>query len=200
MIKTVFFDIGNVLLTIHPEKVVHDLSLNAGMSEQPVKEVLCGEIHEAYERGELTDSEFCSGVLQQLSPRCRLTQEQFFSCWQGMLGEATDTLSYALSLTDSMDVWLASNTNRHHLHEGGVERLLEGFTGAIYSSDVGYRKPDERFFQEMLRISTASVSESLFIDDREENVIAAASLGITVIHYRFHAQLLEEIKNNEIIS
>ena len=200
MIKTVFFDIGNVLLTIHPERVVHQLSVCAGVSEQRVEEVMRGEIHDAYERGELADSEFCFGVLEQLSPSHKLTQDQFFCCWRGMLGEATNTLSYALSLADSMAVWLASNTNRHHIHEGGVGRLLAGFTGAVYSSDVGYRKPDERFFQEMLRVATTSVAESLFIDDREENVIAANSLGISVIHYRSHAQLLEEMKKIEIIS
>ena len=200
MIKTVFFDIGNVLLTIHPEIVVHELSLTAAVSEQRVEEVLKGEIHDAYERGELADSEFYFGVLEKLSPRRRLTQDQFFSCWRGMLGEAPDTLSYALSLSDSKAVWLASNSYGHHIFEGGVGRILEGFKGALYSSDVGCRKPDERFFQEMLRIATASVSESLFIDDREENVIAAASLGISVIHYRTHAQLLEEMKKIEIIS
>ncbi|MEE2876546.1 MAG: HAD family phosphatase [Candidatus Neomarinimicrobiota bacterium] len=200
MIRIAFFDIGNVLLTIHLERVVLELSLATGMTEDIIGEILNGEIHDAYERGELTDREFYSGVMKKLSPIHTLTQEQFFSCWRGMLGKATDTLSYALSLMDSIPVWLASNTNRHHINEGGVGQRLEGFTGAVYSSDVGCRKPNEQFFRAMLGRSGASASESLFIDDRIENVTAAVSLGIKSIHYHSHIQLLEEVKKIEIIS
>ncbi len=199
MIITAFFDIGDVLLTIHPERVVSELARIAGVSEQLVGEVLSGEIHDAYERGELTDAQFYSAVMGKLSPVHTLKQERFFGCWRGMLGEETDTLSYALSLTDSIPVWLASNTNRHHIYEGGVARRLEGFTGAVYSSDVGSRKPDERFFRAMLRRAGASAHESLFIDDRIENVTAAASLGIRAIHYSSHDRLLDEMKKIEII-
>ena len=72
---------------------------------------------------------------------------------------------------------------------------MDGFAGAVYSFEVGERKPDERFFNAMLRAANANASESLFVDDLMENVAIAEKMGMTVIHYRSHEQFVKDFES-----
>jgi putative hydrolase of the HAD superfamily len=78
-----------------------------------------------------------------------------------------------------MPVWCLSNdvarwagTIRRSL---GVDHLLRG---AVISSDVGVRKPDARIYEHLLACVGCPPSDVLFIDDRVQNVAAAATLGV----------------------
>ena len=72
---------------------------------------------------------------------------------------------------------------------------MDGLSGAVYSFEVGARKPDERFFNAMLKVANANSSESLFVDDRMENVAIAEKMGMTVIHYRSHGQFVKDFES-----
>ena len=195
MIKTFFFDIGNVLLNIYSEEVVRQFTRAIGVETTVMVSALFGEMHDDYEKGELTDEQFFSSVMANISSEKKLTQTEFFDCWRSMLGDVTETFHYAQKLSKRIPVWLASNTNQHHINHGGVRTKMDGFAGAVYSFEVGARKPDERFFNAMLRAADANVSESLFVDDRMENVAAAGKMGMTVIHYRSHGQFVKDFES-----
>jgi putative hydrolase of the HAD superfamily len=47
---------------------------------------------------------------------------------------------------------------------------------------MGQRKPDPASFQFILDIEGLVAEETLFIDDNEPNVIAAASIGLQVLY------------------
>jgi FMN phosphatase YigB (HAD superfamily) len=76
-------------------------------------------------------------------------------------------------------VWCLSNDigrwSRQLRAELGLEPLL---AGAIVSSDVNVRKPDRRIFERLLSATGCRPVELLFVDDRQDNVTAAAALGI----------------------
>ena len=133
--------------------------------------------------------------MANISSEKKLTQTEFFDSWRSMLGEVTETFHYAQKLSKRIPVWLASNTNQHHINLGGVRTKMDGFAGAVYSFEVGARKPDERFFNAMLRAADANVSESLFVDDRMENVAIAEKMGMAVIHYRSHGQFVKDFES-----
>lgn len=198
MIKTVFFDIGNVLLTIDPDKVVTSIADATGVETAAVAAALSSESHDAYERGEISDEQFYSSVAAHISADGQMGKSQFFHCWRGMLGELTRTFAVAVELSKKCPVWVASNTNRHHIELGGVGSKMNSFAGAIYSFEVGARKPDESFFRAMLAMANTTASESLFVDDRMENVTAAEKYGMTAIHYLSHQQFIEDMKKLEI--
>ena len=195
MIRTLFFDIGNVILNIYPEDVVSQLTRTIGVETSVIVSALSGAVHDDYEKGKLTDEQFFSSVMANISSEKKLTQIEFFDCWRSMLGDITETFYYAQELSKKIPVWLASNTNQHHINIGGVRTKMGGFAGVVYSFEVGARKPDERFFKAMLRAADANASESLFVDDLMENVAIAEKMGMTVIHYRSHGQFVKDFES-----
>ncbi len=58
------------------------------------------------------------------------------------------------------------------------------FDHVIDSSAVALRKPDSRIYQHLLELLDRPAEEVVFIDDFEENLPAAADLGITTILFK----------------
>ena len=67
------------------------------------------------------------------------------------------------------------------------------FEGGIASCDVKINKPDPRIYQALLEDYHLKPSETIFIDDRTENVHAAYNLGITAIHYMGAGRLYKSL-------
>lgn len=75
-----------------------------------------------------------------------------------------------------------------------ARRPLEAwFDAVIVSCEVGVCKPDPRIFELCLSRLGVEPAEALFVDDRLENVEAAATLGLQTVHYTGD-HLLHEIR------
>jgi HAD superfamily hydrolase (TIGR01509 family) len=76
-------------------------------------------------------------------------------------------------------VWCLSNDiarwSQTLREKRGIENLL---SGAVISSNVGARKPDQKIYQCLLKRMGCRPDDLLFIDDRKRNVEAASTLGI----------------------
>lgn len=82
-------------------------------------------------------------------------------------------------------LFLFSNTNAiHHAHFIRAFESAHGFTfdslfeKAWYSHLIGHRKPDQTAFEFVLKEAGLEAAETLFIDDTQPNLTAAAKLGI----------------------
>jgi putative hydrolase of the HAD superfamily len=62
----------------------------------------------------------------------------------------------------------------------GIEQFLQG---SIISGDVGVRKPDKEIYTILIHSSGYTVENILFVDDREQNVVAARETGIETIMF-----------------
>ncbi len=72
-------------------------------------------------------------------------------------------------------------------------RWMENFSFKTFSADVREIKPDPAIYEHTLRGLGVAAAETLFVDDREENVRAARALGIAAIQFRSIAQLRKEL-------
>ena len=61
-IKVIFFDIGGVLLHIHPEKMIKKISSITDIPFDIVKNSFPEEAHDAYERGQMPDYDWYQSV------------------------------------------------------------------------------------------------------------------------------------------
>jgi putative hydrolase of the HAD superfamily len=71
---------------------------------------------------------------------------------------------------------------------------LAGFDQCLWSHALGMAKPDPAIYlkaAEALRTAPAGI---LFLDDREENIKAAAALGMQTLHYTSHAAFEREMR------
>jgi len=193
MIKTIFFDIGGVLLNIHPERTIKQLSDVTKITEQEIEAAFPEEEHHRYERGEISDSEFFKAVKRELPISNNLTEEKFWQAWSLLVGEETEVVNTMNNLTTKYPVWLLSNTNPYHILEEERFKLFDKITGGIYSFEVGSRKPEEDIYFKALEIAGVTAEKSLFIDDLIENVEMARSLNMNAIQFKSISDLNEQL-------
>jgi HAD superfamily hydrolase (TIGR01509 family) len=61
--------------------------------------------------------------------------------------------------------------------------VFECFDAQVISSEVRLGKPDRRFYEYLLTHCELNPAETIFIDDRLDNVEAAEELGIVPFHF-----------------
>ena len=65
----------------------------------------------------------------------------------------------------------------------------------LYSSELGVAKPDVKIYKILSDTLAIPYHEILFVDDFIENIHAAQTLGIQVIHFRTGMNLINQIKS-----
>ena len=183
-ITGIFFDIGGVLLNIHPERTIQCLNNCTGISKEIIKTAFSHEIHNKYEKGEINNQEFFESIKRVLPKTDSLCQSDFWEAWGMLLGEETSVSPVLRSCSKHIPVWLLSNTNPYHI-ELGAKRFsfLPLVTGSVFSYDVGYRKPDEDIFRIALNLAGKTPGEVFFIDDNLKNVNQARKMGLNSHHF-----------------
>ena len=201
-IKVIFFDIGGVLLRIHPEKMVKKISSITDVAFDVVKNSFPEEAHDAYERGQMTDYDWYQSCKNSLPTKNGLTENQFWDAWSMLLGNETDVLDILIRLKSFYKIWLLSNTNSRHI-KNEVEcnyKFPNLVDGAIYSSDVGYRKPEKKIYQLACEAAKETPESCVFIDDLKDNITGANQVGLHGIHYKNTLELKEELKVLNILN
>jgi putative hydrolase of the HAD superfamily len=68
---------------------------------------------------------------------------------------------------------------------------LEGFAHHTFSHRLGIAKPDAAIYQHAVEGLQIAAAEILFLDDREENVLAARAAGMVALQYIGHEAFLQ---------
>lgn len=93
---------------------------------------------------------------------------------------------------------LLSNVSRSHAQIKSQLGFYALFEPALYSYEIGVRKPDLKAYHILLEQLQLPPEEILFIDNKLANIKAAQSLGIDAIQFIDTAQLIEELKQRRI--
>ncbi len=93
------------------------------------------------------------------------------------------------SLRKRAKVYLLSNTNDLHWDlclekwfDAGENRCTDFFDKVFLSQNLKLEKPDPEIFKTVIQELGINPSETLFLDDRKENVEAAARCGLRTYH------------------
>lgn len=199
VIKNIIFDLGGVLLNIDYNKTTTAFK-NLGYTdfEKMYSMIKANNIFDNLETGHITESAFYEYMLE--SANAKVSKIEVTNAWNAMLLDfRTESLLYLQQLGKEYNLFLLSNTNQIHKtafeiklqEQTGHPSLDVFFTKTYYSHQVGMRKPNEDIFRFVQQDAGIFVSETLFIDDLNNNVATAAKLG-----FRTH-QLLpgEKIEN-----
>jgi putative hydrolase of the HAD superfamily len=199
MYKTIFFDIGGVLLNIYPDRTTDYLSSITNLTSQQIIDSFPEEDHHKYERGEISDDDFFAAIRNSLQNSNGLTKNKFWKAWSMMVGEKTEVVDVMERFTDNYSVWLLSNTNPYHIIKENRTNVFNKIHGAVYSYDVGYRKPEIEIYETALNMTNTQPENALFIDDLEENILAARSINIDAVHYTSYENLLENLTDRHLL-
>ena len=193
-IDTVFFDIGNVLLNFDFAHGARKLSKMSGVREAELTWMVGATVERTgYECGRCSTDEFIQIIFKQL--RIRVSRDEFREIWSDIFIENAEMIALARSLRGVKKRHLLSNTNELHAEffteKYPIIREIEGHT---YSYREKTGKPDPKFYHIALDRAGADAVHSLFIDDREENVVAARQVGMKAVHYADKTKAMKEIK------
>jgi len=192
VIKNLIFDLGNVLYDIDFKK------MNAAFTSIGIegidKHFTLNKSHPLFldlEMGFVNESEFYEGVRDLVN--LSLSNEQIQFAWNALLvGFRKNSIEWIKQNNIKYNTFLYSNTNQIH-HDYFIQEFENKvanypfaslFKKPYYSHEMGMRKPDPASFTFILEKEGLVASETLFIDDNEPNIIAAASVGLQVLHLK----------------
>ena len=80
-------------------------------------------------------------------------------------------------------LYVLSNMSREFIDFLRKQKVYENFDGDVVSCEVGIVKPMPEIYDLLLERFDLDPVETIFIDDRKENVDAAAAKGIATFHF-----------------
>lgn len=194
-IRHIFFDIGGVLGSNgwdreQRQRAVERFDLNADDFQWRHEDVI-GE----WEEGRITLDEYLDVAVfygERAFSRAEFIE---FMYSQSIPDEATIRIARALSKDPRYTLMTLNNEseelNVHRIEKFGLSEIFEAFISSCW---LGVRKPIRRFYNRALGIAHSAPKGSLFIDDRQQNLTPASSLGMNVIHFKSATQLRSDLE------
>jgi putative hydrolase of the HAD superfamily len=198
-ISTILWDVGGVLLTNgwdrrQREAVLPRFGLD-GREAEAEFERRHAEANDAWEKDEMSVDEYLRHTVFY-EPRA-FSQADFLEAIRGESQVLEDSAVGILRQISASEEYVLATVNNESraLNEYRLAQfdLLDEFDGFFSSCYLGLRKPDRRIYQIALDVLQRDPEETVFIDDRAENVAAAATLGMHGIRYEGSARLAEEL-------
>ncbi len=196
-IKNIIFDVGKVLVSYESELFMERLgfdaktreALNAAMFKNPL---WLQEDAGVYEKGAYLEK-YIAGA-PDYEEELRLAYSR--------LGETVELYDYAVGWVrelkeQGLKLFVLSNYSEHLLELTRDKMLfLPYMDGVVFSSQCKLLKPHSEIYEYLLSTYHIDASESVFIDDRAENVEGAMACGIPAIQfvdYESACRLLKEL-------
>ena len=197
----ILFDIGGVLLTNGWDHHERSVVIEQFKLDRSALESRHAKASEAWERGELSLNEYLDAVVFY-EPRA-FSREKFFAAMCGQSKKLPDSalcILEELAASDKCSIGSLNNeareTHEFRVTTFGLRNLLEYTFTSCY---MGIRKPDPAIYLRTLGILGHEPDRSLFIDDRLENIAAAAAVGMKAIHFTGAEALRQDLQNLEVL-
>ena len=194
-VSTILWDIGGVLLTNAWDRRERDAVLARFGIDRADFELRHAEVAEPWERDEVSADEYLHRTIF-FEPRS-FSQSEFLDAMRTesvLLSDSALGIVAQLAASEQYELATVNNESRvmneYRLKKFGLSKYFTAFFTSCY---LGVRKPDRRIYQIALDVLQRDPEDAVFIDDRPENVDAAASLGLHGIRYQSSAQLAEEL-------
>jgi putative hydrolase of the HAD superfamily len=198
-INAIIFDIGNVLIDIDYEVMIKEFT---GIATVDFHQILSyshqDHVFDRYEKGQISSGEFRDTLRRYLRPG--VSDEEIDTAWNSILIHYPSSKFELLrQLRGRYKIFALSNINDLHAaaidvrvqEQFGAVDMRSYFDHAYYSHEMGHRKPEKEIYQMVLEAEALDPARTLFIDDKIENINAAAALGIKVHHLTDRNALLD---------
>ena len=125
------------------------------------------------------------------------TRDEFrdFMCAQSVPDQDTIDVARTLAKAPRYTLMTLNNEseelNIYRIDSFGIAEIFEAFVSSCW---LGVRKPMRRFYNRALGIAHAEPASSLFIDDRQQNLTPARSLGMNTILFQSAKQLRSDLE------
>ncbi len=194
MIKTILFDLGNVLMPFDLSRLANQLARYSRFSPQEIlQKIAYNHMAEEFETGRMTPHQYYDYVTVACEFK-DLPLEDFTTIFNDIFDEDHGVYDVVRGLKKKYKLGLISNTNPIHVnHLRTSYPNLNHFSHLWFSNEAGLRKPDPAIYRLALTAFSCAPEETVFIDDFEINITGAKALGINAVHYKNCGQLKKDL-------
>lgn len=193
MIKTIIFDIGNVLADFTWKEFLE----KKGCSGEKLERITQATREEwkEYDRGVLTDEEIMQSFINN-APELEAELKSYLANLEGMISRNDYSIPWIKELKQNgYQVLYLSNFSRK-AEEDCADALdfISYMDGGILSYKEKVIKPMPEIYQLLIDKYNLVPYECVFLDDTEKNLTAASDFGMHTIHFENQEQARNELK------
>ena len=196
-IEVILYDLGNVILPFNHYQIAEKLSRLSQRKELRDPEKIFSYLFDfqsgiinRFDAGEISPREFFQILKEDLG--LSISFSQFLPIWEDIFSENVEVSQIILSQKGRWRLGLLSNTDPLHFdYILSKFPVMGAFDRWILSYEVGFKKPAVEIFQKAIEWASVEPRKILFIDDIENHVDVAVSLGMKGIHF-ISAELLKK--------
>lgn len=192
--KYYIFDQGNVILDINPQLSLDAFAELIDPSKSGLvsaKDLLGGcdnKFITDYMVGLVSTDQLVDYLMPLMRPD--ISREQIVSAWDALILDVPERRKEALLKLRGLGkkTYMLSNTNDEHMRHiiskcfaGERSKLECYFDGLFLSNEMHLAKPSQEIFIEMVNQTGINPSEAIFIDDLQQNLDVAATLGFDTL-------------------
>jgi len=194
-LKSVVFDVGNVLLDWDARRIFEDVFDTRSEIESFLSEINFTEWNSNLDKSGTYD-----GATKELTSKHPHHSEKIRMLdthWMKSLNGSIDTSVRVLESLKAANIPLYAITNfsaeKWIVACGHFPFLQSSFIDVVVSAHEGLLKPDPAIFELFLNRNNLASRDCIFIDDSQENIISAKNLGFDAIHFHKDISLGSEL-------
>jgi len=188
--QNIIFDLGGVIVDIDPEA---SFSAIANLGRHPLEMNEFLSTHEKifldYEKGLIDSRRFRDQIREALQQG--ISDEEIDAAWNSMLLDVPlARLQLLEKLKKQFRLFVLSNTNEIHVPAfnkivekvSGKANIAHFFDNVHYSHLMQMRKPEPEIYEAVVAMNGLEPGDTLFVDDRRDNILAARAVGLQTFH------------------
>lgn len=179
MIKTIYFDLGNVLIFFSFPKMLEQIATLSGLKGSDIEKIFFQtDLRKLYETGKIQTRDLYQALLSHSSKP--FTQKAFEWAFSNIFTPNLELWPLVSQLKEKgVRLILLSNTSECHFHFAQEHYpILKQFDELILSYEVGAWKPEAEIFQTALQRAHCKAEECFYTDDVPEFIQAAQESGL----------------------
>ena len=196
MIKTVIFDIGNVLVEFCWRRMFEEFGLEGEDFEKMADATVRNDAWNEFDRGELSTEEIID-IFAKEAPEYRSYIEKIYEDPTKMIAQFAYAKPWIKEMKErGYQVYILSNWSEptYLACKDNELDFLPLVDGVVFSFEEKLIKPDQRIFERLCSRYDINPEEAVFLDDNEANVISSRAFGLHTIHFKSYEQAKAELE------
>ncbi|MTI61997.1 MAG: HAD family phosphatase [Firmicutes bacterium] len=193
MIKNVVFDLGNVLLSYDPRGYLEKKYDDEELINKLYNSVFKSEEWIGLDRGSISQQK----AVEILTERHSFGSEvsDIFRDWEEILQPIQGSIEILEELKDrGYSLYVLSNFHLEAFKLVANYDFFNNFDELVISAEINAVKPEPEIYRYLLANYSLSPEETVFIDDMEDNLLAAEDFGIKTIQFKNPVQLRGDLQ------
>jgi len=194
MIKSIVFDWGGVLIDKPTPGLLHYFAEYFNTTEEKYYNTHKRYV-DSFQKGTLPEDKYWEKMCNDLSKNKPVEKSLWKQAFKSVYQEKKDVFNLLIALKNNgYKTGFLSNIETPAMNFF-YEQKYNMFDVLVFSCKEGFRKPEKEIYEITLRRLNTQPEETLFIDDRIENIRGAESLGIQTILFKDSEHLREKLES-----